>query len=583
MNRKWMVATRIKGFVSKAALFILTAWVGLQLPAAVFAQAVAPPAPVVPEPDVAVGAFLFSSPHFFTALIAGLILAFAFQLILTELSVAAGLNILGKTPAMKEKRIGPKTEQEAREKAEEESEGAGPATRKISSAFGVWALITATIALFFASWLSVGLSLTNSAAIGAILGLAIWGIFFILMTLLESSAVMSLVGGLVKFAAGGLRSAYQATTSLFQGGGEGKMSETLEKVAGKVREEVLGSEQGQDMKSMLQAAMDQAKTKEFSTEDFKRVMEVQLSDDEMVAVKTQEGIIPSVDTIQSLVPKEGKFPPEQSRSIAQGIQQVLTGFKEQPGQPSSSALAQEVQGYRDKFDTYLRTAAKGDLTADNIRRNLEKIMTEPKTGSPNQVRLAQITKATISATFSQRKDMNPDEVRKYADMADQKLGELKAKYPQPNQQAVRDSIQKKIALYMLTLSKLDLDFGKLRQQALNMLKDPKGSGQAFMAQLKSINAEDFKNQLSAQGNIPKEDIDHIIQNFESYRNDLMAKAEQMQHEIRVRVERAKTEALRQADEARKTAATAAWWVFATAAVSAIAAAIGGTLGVNIAP
>jgi hypothetical protein len=39
-------------------------------------------------------ALIFSGPRFFIALIAGLVLAFGFQLLLTNLSVAAGISIL---------------------------------------------------------------------------------------------------------------------------------------------------------------------------------------------------------------------------------------------------------------------------------------------------------------------------------------------------------------------------------------------------------------------------------------------------------------------------------------------------------
>jgi hypothetical protein len=40
--------------------------------------------------------FVFSSPQFFIALISGIVLAFGFQLLLTNLSVAAGISYLGQ-------------------------------------------------------------------------------------------------------------------------------------------------------------------------------------------------------------------------------------------------------------------------------------------------------------------------------------------------------------------------------------------------------------------------------------------------------------------------------------------------------
>ncbi len=40
---------------------------------------------------------VFSGPHFFTALISGVLLAFGFQLLFTNLSVAAGISYLGRS------------------------------------------------------------------------------------------------------------------------------------------------------------------------------------------------------------------------------------------------------------------------------------------------------------------------------------------------------------------------------------------------------------------------------------------------------------------------------------------------------
>jgi len=55
------------------------------------------------------------------------------------------------------------------------------------------------------------------------------------------------------------------------------------------------------------------------------------------------------------------------------------------------------------------------------------------------------------------------------------------------------------------------------------------------------------------------------------------KAEQMKDEVDRRIGQAKDEARHQAEEVRKTAASAAWWTFGTAVVSGVAAAIGGLI------
>ncbi|HEY9651200.1 MAG TPA: hypothetical protein V6C95_11095, partial [Coleofasciculaceae cyanobacterium] len=63
------------------------------------------------------------------------------------------------------------------------------------------------------------------------------------------------------------------------------------------------------------------------------------------------------------------------------------------------------------------------------------------------------------------------------------------------------------------------------------------------------------------------------------RNSVLQRAERMQLEAQRRLDELKYQAQRQAEETRKAAATAAWWLFATALVSALASAGAGIIAV----
>ena len=63
------------------------------------------------------------------------------------------------------------------------SSSGGSTRKKISTAFGVWTLITVSLAVFFACLLAVKLSLYNSVLLGAITGLVIWGTYFLFAVL----------------------------------------------------------------------------------------------------------------------------------------------------------------------------------------------------------------------------------------------------------------------------------------------------------------------------------------------------------------------------------------------------------------
>ncbi|HEY9885400.1 MAG TPA: MFS transporter, partial [Thermosynechococcaceae cyanobacterium] len=174
-------------------------------------------------------ALVFSGPQFFIALIAGLVLAFAFQLLLTNLSVAAGISYLGRSSDSDS------------DSDSHESGSLGGTVKKIGTAVGIWTLLTVTVALFLACLLAVKLSLINSAGLGAIVGVVIWGAYFVLLVLFSSMTVGSLAGSVVSTAVSGFQAVFgTATAALGAKAVNNQVVATAEAAAAAVRRE-LGS------------------------------------------------------------------------------------------------------------------------------------------------------------------------------------------------------------------------------------------------------------------------------------------------------------------------------------------------------
>jgi hypothetical protein len=71
----------------------------------------------------------------------------------------------------------------------------------------------------------------------------------------------------------------------------------------------------------------------------------------------------------------------------------------------------------------------------------------------------------------------------------------------------------------------------------------------------------------------------MIDRIEQTRASVLHRAERIQTQIQQRLDDLKYQAQAQAEATRKAAATAAWWLFATAFTSGVAAAIAGALAV----
>jgi ABC-type multidrug transport system fused ATPase/permease subunit len=221
----------------------LWAFLLMLVPAFLFAQNV---------PYTVPATVVLTGPRFFVALISGLILALAFQLVLTNLSAAAGLSVLGSATSPKNL-----NREKGGEKEKEGSSGVQSTVRKISSAFGIWALITASVSLFFASWFAASLGVAVGAATGALLGLTIWGLFYLVTMSIEATAVSSMVGALSGIVKNSFKATSNAVSSVFGKSPENQAAESAARITAAVREELFGSQA--DLRKQLQNYVTQLK------------------------------------------------------------------------------------------------------------------------------------------------------------------------------------------------------------------------------------------------------------------------------------------------------------------------------------
>jgi hypothetical protein len=178
-----------------------------------------------------VDAVTWAGPQFAIAVIAGVVIALGFQLLLTNLSVATGITAMGaiepprdanRTDANRANAEPNRVPQHGANRLPahganrvHEDHGVHGTVRTVTSALGIWTILTACIALFFGSWLAVELAVTHALVIGAVLGLVIWGLFYLVVTAFEFTAFNSLVGMVGRTAAAGLDVVRTRTASLF--------------------------------------------------------------------------------------------------------------------------------------------------------------------------------------------------------------------------------------------------------------------------------------------------------------------------------------------------------------------------------
>lgn len=527
---------------------------------------------------------LFPGTQFFAVLIGGILMAIGFQFILSFLSLALGLDMLSPLTAPKRERR--RRQMEAKPG---EAESVHETVRGVSNAFGIWTLVTATLSLFFAAWLGVKLSPTTSTLIGMVLGLAIWALFTIIMVALEATAFSSLVGSLFRVAGYGLRTAYNTVTSVFGKSEASKAADVAEKVTERVRDELFGGADLEDLKDVLEDYVDKLKPQKFDASDIRRELAKLLNETDIQAVVTHEGPFFDRDQVIASLQTESGMREEEARSAVDTVNEALQAIREErlSGKGRAEKVVdtalrmtglsrEEAQSYRQKVEDYLRRTGKEELNPEGIKHDLEQLFTEPKAGAEAlRSRLSQMDKDTVAALLEQRQDMTEDEAHRIADQIDSAVHQL-----MEGATGVRESFVDKIRSYLNNLGRPELRYEGIVRDMKRLFTEPKVGAEAMLNRLKAIDRDTLVAILASRSDISHEDAERIIGRIEEARDSVIEKAQEMKEEVALRLDEAKEEAIRQADETRKTAAVAAWWAFATIIVSGIGAAIGGIIAAS---
>lgn len=182
---------------------------------------------------------VINTPQTFVAIVAGLVMAIAFQLLLANLGIAIGVTALGW-------RLVKKAEA-AEEPQPEKSSSAGT----IGLAAGLGVLLTINVVLFAACFLAGKLSLAVSPFVGGIIGVVIWAAYFLLLLWLSSSAVTSIVGLILGSATSGLRSLVSAISAVLSKGDSPYLTETA--AINVIRQEVQSTLKSDEMQDALKS------------------------------------------------------------------------------------------------------------------------------------------------------------------------------------------------------------------------------------------------------------------------------------------------------------------------------------------
>lgn len=457
--------------------------------------------PGIDTPEEA--ALIFSGPQFFIALLSGLVLAFGFQLLLTNLSVAAGISYVGHSSSSRK------------------SSSGGPGMGTISVAVGVWTLITVSLALFFACWLAVKLSLYNSVLLGAITGLVIWGTYFSLLFWVSSTTVGSLIGSVVKTATASFNALVgTATAALGAKAASNQIVETAETVAATVRKELAQAVNDEDFTESLREYVATLRSPQLETSGLETEFE-RLIQDSNIAASADYDTLSQLDrsTFEALVSRRTDLSRQETKRVANQLYHTWQRTLNQAsGQNSLAALVD-----------YVQTAHPSEKIADRLSERLDQFLAEYRKQRQTQSSgaLTQSLNALMGVVMG-RIDLSDLDVEKIAGQVKQvrsqlvdQSGKLANQLSSSEAEADLSLVKADVEYYLLNTYPWQLQPERLKTQFRELLYDTQADPGALRQEIALLNRAYFASILKSRGLLTPEEIEQTSALLESVRAEVL--------------------------------------------------------------
>jgi hypothetical protein len=478
------------------------------------------------HPDI--GGLMFLSPQFFVALIAGVIMAFGFQFLLTNFSIAA--KISNWDEALPD------------DDDDDESESLGSKVRKIEGLVGGWVLVTVNLALFLACFLAVKLTSIASVDGAAIIGVVIWAAYFLTLVWLGSSAVGSMIGSLIKTAFSGVQGV-MGTAGAAIGGkmASDQMVNTVEASVAAVRRELSSAVDPESIRDTLQDYVGSLQLPKLDVKEIRGQFEKLLGD---VDIKPLAGsdVLKNVNrqTFVDLIKSRTDFSQEEINQVAdqlEGVWKQTFGKQQEQKDPNLELV------------DFLKFAAPDLLKSDELNAKLSQILeSKSGSGSGGMKRTMQLGVEALVNTVLSRTDLSDLDVEKISGQLQQltakgteKAKSLASKVGDKVPALPFNTAKADVENYLLNTQPWHLNRETIKQEFRDVIYDPEASPGAVLRQLELFNPDYFVGILGRREGFAPEQAAEIAEQLEAVRQEVLeivqaAAGEEQSQDLRSRIE-----------------------------------------------
>ena len=540
------------------------------------------------QEEVLVTDDLMLTPQFIVAIIAGVILALAFQVILTAISIAAGITAIGD---IKEKYVKAQLPAEDNSGSEDtynqQYDIETPTGVKVTSAFGIWCVITTSLALFGATVLAINLSVISVPITSITMALVIWGLFFLILFYLEARLVNTVLGGLINTATQGLRSAAGSMKDLFTTSDEKKTEKVISSTIEKIRSEFEDIDISQ-FSEPFRALADKVDKKVPDYKQLKKDMEEivrksQNNNSQGKYMAMQQVLTKAIETYsedgnEAAGPKgkieqlktllnELKSEYRNSDSKEESVKNILEKFTDMD--------RREIEENIEKIKNVLRQSKPEIFEKNGIKQTIQEILKDPKTlVTLTNNKLNQLNRESIIETLNKNTNLDESQLNTYADRVEETVKSIVEKFNSNNESSLQRQMEARVADFFNSTQRSELNYDALKADLKRILDNPNDSLDVIKKRVSKFDEKTVRAILTKNRYIDDENIDNVLSKVNEVKSEILDKVNTIQTKTREQVEMIKRKAVIQAEHTRRTAASAAWWLVITAIISGGAAMVG---------
>jgi nucleoid DNA-binding protein len=464
--------------------------------------------PITQRPVTPVStAIVFSGPQFFMALIAGVLMAFAFQFVLTNLTIAADISA-------------------AENPLEAESgESWGSKFRVIESKVGAWALVTVNIALFIACFLAVKLTLINSLTLGAITGVVIWSAYFLALLWVSTTAMGSIVGSLANTAGSSVQGVMAvAATALGGRAANAQIVNTVEESVAAVRRELSASVDPSRIRDSVQDYITDLQLPQLELKQIRNDFEKLLRGSDLRTV-ADSNLLQNVNrqTFVDLISKRTDLSKQDVNQIAEqleGAWQQVVG-QERPTNPQTKLL------------NFLKSASPEELKSDQLSEQLGQLVgvgagqSDRDNGNGFGEQALQLGVNTLVGAVLARTDLSDVDVenishqlQQFKDQATKQAKNLSGESGDRGSGQPFNTIRADVEHYLLSSKPWHLNRESVKQEFKSVIYDAEAAPGLVRQQLEQLNRDDFVQLLNQRDDIDSERVAEIADQLEELRTEV---------------------------------------------------------------